>query len=74
MINTQNNTLLQTATALIGDFDDSSNYVNVRMLFDNCSQKTFIKAELAERLNLKVLRTEILTVKKFGNSSEKIEK
>ena len=46
---------------------------NVRMLFDNCSQTTFIKAELAERLNLKVTRTEVLTVETFGNSSDKIE-
>ena len=52
----------------------NNNYENVRMVFDNCSQKSFIKSDLCERLRLKKVRTELLTMKTFGNTEEKIER
>ena len=74
VINTQNNTLLQTAIASVNNTNDPSYFKNVRMLFDNCSQKSFITSELREHLKLKTIRTEVLTMKTFGNSEEKIQK
>ena len=32
--------------------------IEKRILFDNCSQKSFITKQLQEQLNLKVLKTE----------------
>ena len=75
MINTQNNTLLQTALASVSNINNfNNNYENVRMVFDNCSQKSFIKSDLCERLRLKKVCTEVLTMKTFGNTEEKIER
>ena len=63
MISVHNNTLLQTAIAKISNLNDVNCSHKVRLLFDNCSHKSFIQTKLCERLNLQIIRTERLTVK-----------
>ena len=48
--------------------------MNVRVVFDNCSQKSFVKDELCKQLKLKPSRFEYLTVKAFGSTEEKVQK
>ena len=54
--------------------EDNYNYVQTaRILFDSCSQKSFIKSDLRQRLKLKTIRTENLMIKAFGSTEEKIQ-
>ena len=46
MISTQDNTLLQTVIASVSSINNFNNYENVPMVFDNCSQKSFINSYL----------------------------
>ena len=65
----QGNILLQTAQAIISHPVNKNN-ARGRVLFNNCSQKSFISDELRKRLSLPTTRTDILTVKIFGEASE----
>ena len=56
---------LQTAAAKITD-DKSMTSRTVRVLFDGCSQKSFVTSHAVEGLNLDVTRTEKLIVNGFG--------
>ena len=63
---TKQNVLLQMArTVAYGN--DETKTVPVRVLFDNCSQRTFIKNELKNKLNLKPIRTETVCLNAFGS-------
>ena len=63
---TKQKVLLQTArTVAYGN--DKTRTVPVRVLFDSCSQRTFIKNELKNKLNLKVIRTETVCLNTFGS-------
>ena len=73
VVGRENNILLQTARASIMTFNSNNQSCEARCLFDNCSQKSFITAELRERLNIKTVRTEHLRVKTFGTSEESIQ-
>ena len=61
--NNVNNVLLQTAKATANDLND----LNIRIMFDSGSQRTYVNEHLKEILNLKTLRTEKLILKTFGN-------
>ena len=52
-----------------------SNSVKIekRILFDNCSQKSFITKQLKEQLNLKVLKTEQIIIKTFALSEPTLQ-
>ena len=67
---TENNTILQTAMACVSDIKEGGDYANARLLFDNCSQKTFVTEELCERLRIKPEKFEHLSVKTFGAGEE----
>ena len=43
------------------------------ILFDNCSQKSFITKQLKEQLNLKVLKTEQMFIKTFASSEPTLQ-
>ena len=73
MISTHNKVLLQTASGMVCNINDN-NWIGVKMLFDNGSQKSFIKKDLVERLNLKSIRSEALTIKTFGSVADSIQK
>ena len=66
-------TFLQTAKAKI---TDARNFAtrDVRVLFDGCSQKSFVTKEVVDGLNLPVIRTEKMIVKGFGCTEEVMRK
>ena len=64
--------LLQSARAVIMNPNDSSTGVNTRVVFDNCSQRSYISERLKNVLNLPTVRTDQLIVKTFGSQSEKL--
>ena len=57
--------LLQTAQAVASD-DTGKRSVNVRILFDTGSQRSYVTDALVRRLNLKPLRKEKLQLNTFG--------
>ena len=71
MPNTSNTTregklvLLQTACAVAFN-DDTGRIINVRVLFDTGSQKSYVTDTLVSRLNLKPLKKEKLQLNTFG--------
>ena len=69
------NSLLQTAQALISSMEEMSNSTKIEkhVLFDNCSQKSFIMKQLQEQLNLKVLKTEQMFIKTFASSEPTLQ-
>ena len=52
--------------------NDSSTGVNIHVVFDNCSQRSYISERLNIMLNLPTVRTDQLIIKTFGSQSEKI--
>ncbi|XP_057292541.1 uncharacterized protein LOC130621249 [Hydractinia symbiolongicarpus] len=66
--------LLQTANAHLLNTDENSVVFSGCVLFDNCSQKSFITSNAKQRLKLKIIRSEILNVKVSGDNSEKPRK
>ena len=50
--------LLQTANAVVSNLTDIMNNKFTRLLFDNCSQKSYITEELRKELGLSVIRRE----------------
>nr|XP_047123002.1 uncharacterized protein LOC105849194 [Hydra vulgaris] len=76
VVGCQDNILLQTAKTEISDTSNSIKKTKIiaRVLFDNCSQKSFVTSDVRKKLNLKTIRNEILNVKVFGESCEKPRK
>ena len=73
MISMHNKVLLQTASGMVSNAN-GNNWTGVKMLFDNGSQRSFIKKDLVRRLNLKSIRSEALTIKTFGSVADSIQK
>ena len=73
VISLQDNTLLQTAEARIMNVDGNRCTQTARILFDNCSQKSFITEDLRRRLKLNPIRREKLSIKAFGSTEETFE-
>ena len=69
------NGLLQTAKTLISSTEEIPNSTKIekRILFYNCSQKSFITKQLKEQLNLKVLKTEQIFIKTFASSEPTLQ-
>ena len=71
-INAQNAVLLQSARAVIMNHNDASTGVNIRVVFDNCSQCSYISERLKNVLNLPTVKTDQLIIKTFCSQSEKL--
>ena len=69
------NSLLQTVQVLISSAEEMSNSMKIekRILFEKCSQKSFITKQLKEQLNLEVLKTEQMFVKTFASSEPTLQ-
>nr|XP_047144811.1 uncharacterized protein LOC100214846 [Hydra vulgaris] len=76
VVGCQDNILLQTAKAEISETSNSIKKTKIvaRVLFDNCSQKSFVTSDVRKKLNLKTIRNKILNIKVFGESCEKPRK
>ena len=64
--------LLQTAQSVVYN-NNSHNTLLIRLLFDNCSQKSFITSALRNRLCLPTIKRETLTVKTFASTVKDIQ-
>ena len=65
--------VLQTAKTYAFGPDPNSEQL-VRVLFDLCSQRTYISEELKQKLNLKSLKTETLNLNTFGTDKFRKQK
>ena len=63
-----NSVLLQTAKTTATNVNESKQ-LNVRIMFDSGSQRTYISNYVQEKLNLEPLRNEKLILKTFGNDN-----
>ena len=62
--------LLQTARAMVFKINDVRMRTEVRIMFDNGSQRSYITKELAETLSLNSRHTETMVIRTFGSRSE----
>ena len=72
----QQSVLLQIASTQV--LDNKGNLHNCRILFDNCSQLSYISSELHSKLKDETLGTKEICIKTFGNNNtteilEKVE-
>ena len=65
--------LLQTALAEVTD-EKKTKILEARIIFDNCSQRSFITEKLRQKLNLPTLRRSFLNLKPFGVKEDNIQK
>ena len=65
-----NDVLLQTAVGEVAAVGKEK-FRTARLLFDNCSKRTYIIDRLRKQLDLKKIRTENLIVHTFGDKSER---
>ena len=64
--------LLQTATAEVVRPDNDTSSLSVRLVFDSCSQTSYITKNLKDRLKLPVIGRESLLIKTFGESDARL--
>ena len=64
--------LLQTATAEVVRPDNDTSSLSVRLVFDSCSQRSYITKNLKDRLKLPVIGRESLLIKTFGESDARL--
>lgn len=64
--------LLQTATADVIRPDDESYSRSVRLVFDSCSQRSYITENLKNKLALRVIGKDSLLIKTFGESDARL--
>ena len=64
--------LLQTATAEVVRPDNDSSPLNVRLVFDSCSQRSYVTQTVKEKLQLPVVGRDSLLIKTFGESDARL--
>ena len=64
--------LLQTATAEVVRPDNDCYSPRVRLVFDSCSQRSYITKNLKDKLKLPVIGRESLLIKTFGESDARL--
>ena len=60
------------ARAVIMNPNNSSTGVNIRVVFENCCQRSYISERLKNVLNLPTVGADQLIIKTFGSQSEKL--
>ena len=71
--NNVNSVLLQTAQAFVCRPDNPEIGLNAHMIFDSCSQRSYITSTAREQLNLPTVGKETLLIKTFGDDSASIK-
>ena len=64
--------LLQTATAEVVRPDNDSSPLNVRLVFDSCSQRSYVTQAVEEKLQLSIVGRDSLLIKTFGESDARL--
>ena len=70
MVDAKTSILLQTATAVVSDNIEKRS-VPVKILLGSGSQRTYLSERIVKHLNLKLINTQVMTIKTFGNDDEK---
>ena len=65
-----NSVLLQTAIAPVSSPCDSSVEIRARLIFDNCSQRSYVTSAWKKELKLPVLGSQTLLLKTFGENTQ----
>ena len=68
-----NYVLLQTARAGVGSPNGENSY-HVRVLFDSCSQRSYISTRLRSKLGVPSFGNETVLIKTFGNNEASLKK
>ena len=68
------NVLLQTARAHVSRVEPPGTPQNVRMIFDSCSQRSYVTESLLKSLGLPSSGSDTLLIKTFGESHAQLEK
>ena len=70
-VNSNTSVLLETARAAVGSPNDPPRKVNARIIFDSCSQRTYVSHRLQDTLKLPQVGADELLVKAFGDETPK---
>ena len=71
--NNANSVLLQTAQAFVCKPDNQEFGLNAQVIFDSCSQRSYITSKACEQLNLPTVGKETLLIKTFGDNSASVK-
>ena len=71
-VNSNMSTLLQTAIASVSTVQQPHPVVNMRVLFDSGSQRSYISERARGKLNFLAKRKEKLLIKTFGQENEQL--
>ena len=63
---------MQTATAEVVRPDNDNHPLSVRLVFDSCSQRSYMTQNLKDKLRLPVIGRESLLIKTFGESDARL--
>ena len=67
-VSTKNNVLLQTAKAQVSPVEIPGIPQNIRMIFDSCSQRSYVTESLQKALGLQASGRDTLLIKKHLES------
>ena len=68
-----NSVLLQTAQAFVCRSNDQEFGLNTHVIFDSCSQRSYVTSKTREQLNLPTIGKETLLIKTFGDNSASVK-
>ena len=68
-----NSILLQTAQAFVSRPDNQETGMYTQVIFDSCSQRSYITSKTREQLNLPTVDNETLLIKTFGDNSASVK-
>ncbi|KAK2549503.1 hypothetical protein P5673_030047, partial [Acropora cervicornis] len=71
--NNANSVLLQIAQAFVCRPDNEQLGLNAHVIFDSCSQRSYITSQAREKLNLPTIGKETLLIKTFGDNSASVK-
>ena len=73
IVDPNNGVLLQTAQASLSS-PSSEESTKIRLIFDNCSQRSYITESTQKRMNLPVTGSDTLMIKTFADTAAKLRK
>ena len=71
--NNNNSILLQTARAFVSRPDNQESGMYTQVIFDSCSQISYITCKTREQLKLATVGKETLQIKRFGDNSASVK-
>ena len=72
-VNTNTSVLLQTAQAYVSNPTNPQQKIKARIIFDSCSQRSYVSHKLHKALNLNSIGCDRLLIKAFGEETPKLK-